>query len=75
MALRGDLSRAATLGGYANAAIERNGLERGFTETKTYDRLSARLRESLAPEELARLTTEGTALTPEAAVALALDAS
>jgi tetratricopeptide (TPR) repeat protein len=73
MALRGDLSRAATLEGYANAAIERNGLGRGFTETTTYDRLSARLRESLAPEELARLTTEGAALTPEAAVALALE--
>ncbi len=75
MALRGDLSRAATLEGYANAAIERNGLGRGFTETTTYDRLSARLRESLAPEELARLTTEGAALTPEAAVALALENS
>jgi hypothetical protein len=67
MALRGDLSRAATLEGYANAAIERSGLGRGFTETTTYERLNARLRESLAPEELARLTTDGAALTPEAA--------
>jgi hypothetical protein len=39
----------------------------------TYDRLNALLSDGLAAEELARITTEGAALTPEAAVALALE--
>jgi predicted ATPase/class 3 adenylate cyclase len=72
-ALQGDLSRAAMLEGFANSALERNGVERGFTETTTYDRLNALVSDGLATEELARLTTEGAALTPEAAVALALE--
>jgi ATP/maltotriose-dependent transcriptional regulator MalT len=72
-ALRGDLSRAATLEGYAEASFERQGRARGFTENTTYDRLNALLRDGLAPEELARLTTEGAALTREAALALALE--
>ncbi len=75
IALRGDLSRAAALEGYAETAIERHGFKRGFTEKTTYDRLNVLLRGGLAPDELARLTTEGTALTQEAAVALALEAS
>jgi predicted ATPase/class 3 adenylate cyclase len=75
VALRGELTRAATLEGYADAAFERHGYLREFTETTTYARLNALLRESLAPEEFARLTAEGTALTPEAAIALALEES
>ena len=63
-ALREDLARAATLEGYADAAFARHGYEREFTETTTYARLTALLREELAPDELARLTTEGAALTP-----------
>ncbi len=73
VALRGDFSRAATLEGYADAAFGRHGFERQFTETTTHDRLTPLLRESLAPDELARLSAEGTALTPEAAIALALE--
>ncbi len=72
-ALLGNLSRAAILEGYADAALQRHGCPRGFTEIATYDRLIALLRETLSPEDLARLTTEGTALTPEAAIALALE--
>jgi predicted ATPase/transcriptional regulator with XRE-family HTH domain len=73
VALRGDLMRSATLEGYAEAAFARRGYEREFTETTTYNRLTALLREGLAPDELARLRAEGVALTPEAAIALALD--
>ena len=72
-ALRGDLARAAKLEGYAHAALERLGFLREFAEAKTYDRLTALLREGIAPEELALLTAEGAALTPEAAIALALE--
>jgi predicted ATPase len=71
-ALRGDRARAATLEGYADAALQRHGFEREFTETTTHDRLTALLREGLTPDELAGLSAEGAALTPEAAIALAL---
>jgi predicted ATPase/class 3 adenylate cyclase len=70
-ALRGDRTRAATLEGYAGAAFARHGFPREFTETMTYERLTAFLRETLAADELARLSAEGAALTPEAAVARA----
>jgi hypothetical protein len=50
----------------------RSGFERELTEATTYDRLMALLRGSLSPDELARLLAEGAALTPEAAIALAL---
>ncbi len=72
-ALRGDRARAATLEGYANAALARHGYPREFTETTTHDRLTTLLREGLAPDELARLIAEGAALTPEAAIALAFE--
>ena len=72
-ALRGDFPRAATLEGYANAALTRQGFEREFTETTTYNRLTALLCERLSSHELARLTAEGAALGPEAAIALALE--
>ena len=71
-ALLGDRERAATLEGYADAALARHGFPREFTETTTHDRLTALLREGLAPDELARLKAEGAALTPEAAIALVL---
>jgi len=71
-ALRDDYSRAATLEGYADAAVGRHGLKREFTETTTHDHLTALLHDKLAPDDLARLTAEGAALTPEAAMALAL---
>jgi predicted ATPase len=73
VALRGDFSRAARLEGYADAALQRHGFPREFTETTTHNRLTALLRERLAPDDLARLIAEGAALTPEAAIALALE--
>jgi ATP/maltotriose-dependent transcriptional regulator MalT len=74
-ALGGDCARTATLEGYADVALQRHGFPREFTETTTFERLTALLREGLAPDELARLSAAGAALTPEAAVALALAAS
>jgi predicted ATPase len=73
VALRGDRARAARLEGYADAACVRHGLLREFTETTTHDRLAALLRDSLAPDDLARLIADGAALTPQAAIALALE--
>lgn len=72
-ALRGDPARAAALEGYADAAFTRHGFPREFTERTTHDRLTALLREGLTPDELTRLSAEGAALTPDAAIALALE--
>ncbi len=72
-ALRGDLTRAATLEGYAAAAFQQIGFERESTETATVDRLNAILREGLAPNEIARLMEEGAALKAESATASALE--
>jgi hypothetical protein len=72
-ALRGDLARAAKQEGYSRAAFQRHGFEREFTETMTYNRLMALLRERLVPDELERLLAEGAALKPEEAIALALE--
>jgi len=69
----GDLARAATLEGYADASLSDQGCEREFTETTTHERLKTLLAERLAPDDLARRLTEGAALSPEAAIALALE--
>ncbi len=71
-ALRGDLTRAAELEGYAAAAFERYGFERELTATATHHRLTALLRGGLADDVLAPLSARGAALAPEGAVALAL---
>ena len=71
--LRGDLARAAVLEGYADAALGQNGYEREFTETRTHGRLSALLLEGFAADDLAQRTADGAALTPQAAIALALE--
>jgi hypothetical protein len=65
--------RAATLEGYADAALMRNGWPRDFTETTTHDRLSALLRDALAPDDLGRRLAEGASLKAEEAISLALD--
>jgi hypothetical protein len=72
-ALAGDLQRAATLEGYSAAALVRHGVLREATETKTFDRLTALLKEGLALEEMERLTAAGAALEPSAAIALAFE--
>lgn len=73
LVLGDDTSRAATLAGYAGNALQREGYTRGFSERTSHDRLTTLLRERLAPDPLARVLAEGAALTPEAAVALALE--
>jgi predicted ATPase len=73
LALHDDLSRAATLEGFADNAVRDMGFQREFTETTTHDRLRSLLTEKLAPDDLRRLLSEGAALSPEAAVALALE--
>jgi len=73
LALRGERARAATLCGYAETALRRRGFELQFVQKRTYDRLTSLLRDEFAPDELARLTAEGAALTPDAAIALALE--
>jgi|HubBroStandDraft_4_1064222.scaffolds.fasta_scaffold00028_59 predicted ATPase/class 3 adenylate cyclase len=73
LALRGERTRAATLHGYAETALRRRGFELQFVQKRTHDRLTSLLRDELAPDELARLTADGAALTPDAAIALALE--
>jgi hypothetical protein len=75
LALDANLTQAATLEGYAEAALRAQGFAREFTETTTHDRLMTLLAERLAPDDLAHRLAEGAALTPEAAVALALGSS
>ena len=72
-ALRGEFALAATVEGYADAALRRYGFTREFTEATAHDRLTALLRDGLASDEFARLSAEGASLTPEAAIALALE--
>jgi len=73
VALEGDLLRAALLEGYADATFRTLGFKRETTEIATFDRLSALLGERVAPADLARLLSEGAALPPAAAIALALE--
>jgi predicted ATPase/class 3 adenylate cyclase len=72
-ALLGEVQRAATLEGYCATAFERVRFERERTEHATHARLSELLASALTPEELAELTAEGAALSPEQAIALALE--
>jgi tetratricopeptide (TPR) repeat protein len=67
----GDLDRSARLAGYVDASLARIGFSRDYVPLAVYERLMTRLHEHLAPDELARLKTEGASLTPEAAIALA----
>jgi predicted ATPase/class 3 adenylate cyclase len=73
LALGTDLHRAATLCGFADAALTRMSYKRQPGDQAGYDRLRAVLREKLPVGELARLIAGGAALSPEAAVKLALD--
>ena len=74
-ALRGKLARAAVLEGYAEATIRRLGNRREATELLTCNEVGPLLREGIEPDEFARLTGEGAALSPEAALALALESA
>jgi predicted ATPase/class 3 adenylate cyclase len=71
-ALQSDVARSARLAAYTEAAFARTGTKRGFNEQTTYDRLTTYLNANLAPSERALPARQGAALTPEAAVVLAL---
>ena len=72
LALDGDFARAAKLAGYSDFAFSRAGFERQFTEQTTRARLEALFRDRVTPEDLAQLYARGAAMTPDDAVALAL---
>jgi predicted ATPase/class 3 adenylate cyclase len=67
----GDISRAALLAGYADITLTRSGTARSFSEKDAIARLGAILREQLPSVDLARLTAEGVALEPHAAIDIA----
>jgi len=73
LALRGDYLRAARLEGYVAAAFQRQGYERVFTETQSFNRLTVLLLDKVAASELERLRAEGGALQTSDAIALALE--
>ena len=68
-ALGGDLARAAKLEGYVENAFRHVDFVREYTEEVTHRRLTALLREALAPAELDASLAAGAALTPAAAIA------
>jgi predicted ATPase/DNA-binding SARP family transcriptional activator len=72
LALDGQLTRAARLLGYCDAAFRKVGFNREFTEQTTNNRLTQILRERQTKTDLARLQAEGTGYTPQRAIAEAL---
>jgi len=66
---------AAWLHGHIEAAHRELGLVRQETERSIHDQLSSSLAAALAPQTLARLSTEGAALDARAAIAYALGAA
>jgi predicted ATPase/class 3 adenylate cyclase len=73
-ALEGRFARASRLVAYVDSALARARSKREPEYQERYERLTALLDANLAPKDRARLTLEGAALAPEAAVALALQA-
>ena len=71
-AARGDLERAATLHGFAEAGIERAGGEWPPDEREQFDWTAATLRAGLAPDALNRALERGRAMDSDAGVELAL---
>jgi predicted ATPase/class 3 adenylate cyclase len=71
-AVAGNIHEAAILEGYADAALRRLNNARETTESITYDRLNAILREALEAAVLLEHFEKGAALAPESAVAIAL---
>ena len=72
-ALSGDLIRAATLEGYADAALRRLDFKREFTEAMTHERLLKLLNGHLASDDLAQRLAAGQNLAPEEVIAFALE--
>jgi hypothetical protein len=71
-ALAGKLANAAQLTGFTDAAYAAKNSPREPNEARALARLHTLLREKLAPDELARLLTEGAKLSEEEACRLAL---
>ena len=70
VALDGDVRLAARLFAFSCAQQEAHGFNRWPTEQRVHDRLTALLREGLAHDELARLSTQGAALAPSDVVTI-----
>jgi hypothetical protein len=71
-ALTGNLSDAARIVGFADAAFAGRRTARQPNEQRSYDRLQQLLRNGLPADALARLFGEGAALSEDNAVKLAL---
>jgi predicted ATPase/class 3 adenylate cyclase len=69
-AIERDARRAAVLSAYVDAGFASMGYERIGSPKLAYDRLTALLREKLPEDERVRLSAEGAALSPEAAILL-----
>ncbi len=74
-ATQGDGVCAARLAAYADASFTRLGYTRGYVTQAIRDRLTPLLHGLLGPADLAFLTAEGAALSPDAAIALAREHS
>jgi hypothetical protein len=72
-ALEGHFARAARLAAYANSALTKVGYRRGPGDQENRDKLTRLLDANLSPQDGARLAEVGATLTPEAAVAQALE--
>ncbi len=70
IALAGDLGLAARLFAFSCAQQAAHGFRRWPTEQRVHDRLTALLRESVALDELACLSTQGAALLPNDVVTI-----
>jgi hypothetical protein len=71
-ALKGDARRAASLAGYVEDCLTREGVAREPTELRTFEILDSRLKERLGADERAELESAGRALPEVDAVELAL---
>ena len=69
IALRGNRERAARLAGYVDAFYRKVSFVRGPTQQRTWDRLTATLRETSPSDGVERLMAEGAALSEEQAIA------
>jgi predicted ATPase/class 3 adenylate cyclase len=72
-AIRGDLTRAAVLAGYTDAALREIGYARDTGEERGYDRLQTLLRAGIGDTDVARYAAEGRLLDAEAAIGIALE--
>jgi hypothetical protein len=72
LGLEGDVSRAARLAGFSDAAYRRLAFTREVTERRGYERLRALLETRFEPADLTLLSNAGATLTSDEALAEAL---